>query len=207
MCTDKVIESLLPYRHLCYGWRCPSVHQRLWFSRTQRSWIGNCTGHDQTEAFGLSQAWWSHWQRVQHRPCCSSENLCHNLVLVLVESAMADIYSLNQPLLSLDLFKALLALGSPVEHCDASMNAIRTSARDGTYHNPMAISQILPALHQKSYLAVKNKNCQNEDGMRSAVVPHCGQFRWQVFLFSPNFESLALRLHSAGAYWTWGDSA
>lgn len=59
--------------------------------------------------------------------------------------------------------QALLALGSPVEQCAASMKAMRTGARSGTYHNPMASSQILPALHQKSYLAVKNMNCLNED--------------------------------------------
>ncbi|XP_075882084.1 transcobalamin-2 [Nelusetta ayraudi] len=59
--------------------------------------------------------------------------------------------------------QALLALGSPVESCDASMEAMRTGIRSGTYHNPMASSQILPALQQKSYLAVKNKDCLNED--------------------------------------------
>lgn len=83
----------------------------------------------------------------------------------------------KSPLLSLDLFKALLALGSPVEQCAVSMKAMRTGARSGTYHNPMASSQILPALHQKSYLDVKNMNCLNEDGMCSAVSPPCGQFR------------------------------
>lgn len=59
--------------------------------------------------------------------------------------------------------QALLAMGSPVEQCAASMEAMRTDARSNTYHNPMAISQILPALHQKSYLMVRNKECNNED--------------------------------------------
>ncbi|XP_059192771.1 transcobalamin-2 [Centropristis striata] len=59
--------------------------------------------------------------------------------------------------------QALLAMGSQVEECAASMEAMRTDARNNTYHNPMAISQILPALHQKSYLTVKSKQCQNED--------------------------------------------
>lgn len=59
--------------------------------------------------------------------------------------------------------QALLAMGSPVAECAASMMAMRTDARSNTYHNPMAISQILPALHQKSYLTVKSKDCLNED--------------------------------------------
>ncbi|KAM6944261.1 transcobalamin-2 [Lycodopsis pacificus] len=59
--------------------------------------------------------------------------------------------------------QALIAMGSPVAECAASMEAMRTDARSNTYHNPMGISQILPALQQKSYLAVKNKECLNED--------------------------------------------
>lgn len=67
------------------------------------------------------------------------------------------------------VFKALLAMGSPVAECAASMEAMRTDARSNTYHNPMAVSQILPALQQKSYLAVKSKECQNEDGMYNII--------------------------------------
>lgn len=59
--------------------------------------------------------------------------------------------------------QALIAMGSQVAECAASMEAMRTDARSNTYHNPMGISQILPALQQKSYLAVKNKECLNED--------------------------------------------
>ncbi|KAK9522781.1 hypothetical protein VZT92_019227 [Zoarces viviparus] len=59
--------------------------------------------------------------------------------------------------------QALLAMGSQVAECAASMEAMRTDARSNTYHNPMGISQILPALQQKSYLAVKSKECLNED--------------------------------------------
>ncbi|XP_044053054.1 transcobalamin-2 [Siniperca chuatsi] len=59
--------------------------------------------------------------------------------------------------------QALLAMGTQVAECAASMEAMRTDARSNTYHNPMAISQILPALHQKSYLTVKSKECLNED--------------------------------------------
>lgn len=68
-------------------------------------------------------------------------------------------------------------MGSPVAECAASMEAMRTDARNNKYHNPMAISQILPALYQKSYLAVKNKECSNEEGMCSVISPPCGQFR------------------------------
>ncbi|XP_069034346.1 transcobalamin-2 isoform X1 [Embiotoca jacksoni] len=59
--------------------------------------------------------------------------------------------------------QALLAMGSEVAECAASMEAMRTAARNNTYHNPMAASQMLPALHQKSYLTVKSKECLNED--------------------------------------------
>ncbi|XP_068594648.1 transcobalamin-2 [Brachionichthys hirsutus] len=59
--------------------------------------------------------------------------------------------------------QALLAMGSPVTEFAASTEAIRTSVRANVYHNPMGMSQILPALHQKSYLSLRNKKCLNED--------------------------------------------
>ncbi|XP_029295756.1 transcobalamin-2 [Cottoperca gobio] len=59
--------------------------------------------------------------------------------------------------------QALLAMGGQVAEYATSMEAIRTDARNNVYHNPMAISQILPALQQKSYLMVENKECLNED--------------------------------------------
>lgn len=59
--------------------------------------------------------------------------------------------------------QALLAMGTDVAECAASMEAMRTAARNNIYHNPMAMSQTLPALHQKSYLTVKSKECLNED--------------------------------------------
>lgn len=82
------------------------------------------------------------------------------------------------------VFKALLAMGSPVADCAASMEAMRTDARSNTYHNPMAISQILPALNQKSYLTVKSKECLNEDGMSSVISTLCAHFRWFQFVFA-----------------------
>lgn len=59
--------------------------------------------------------------------------------------------------------QALLAMGSEVADCAAAMEAIRTAARNNIYHNPMAVSQMLPALHKKSYLSVESKECLNED--------------------------------------------
>ncbi|KAL7391213.1 hypothetical protein ABVT39_006075 [Epinephelus coioides] len=59
--------------------------------------------------------------------------------------------------------QALLAMGTHIADCAASMEAMRTGARGNTYHNPMAVSQILPALQKKSYLSVKSKECHNED--------------------------------------------
>lgn len=59
--------------------------------------------------------------------------------------------------------QALLAMGTEVAECAASMEAMRTAARNNIYRNPMAISQTLPALHQKSYLTIKSKECLNED--------------------------------------------
>lgn len=59
--------------------------------------------------------------------------------------------------------QALLAMGTHIADCAASMEAMRTGARGNTYHNPMAVSQILPALQKKSYLSVKSKECRNED--------------------------------------------
>ncbi|CDQ62801.1 unnamed protein product [Oncorhynchus mykiss] len=59
---------------------------------------------------------------------------------------------------------ALLAMGSQVQECSTSMEAMRSDVRKGTYLNPMAMSQTLPALQQKTYLQVKGKQCRNEDG-------------------------------------------
>ncbi|XP_037338325.1 transcobalamin-2 [Pungitius pungitius] len=69
--------------------------------------------------------------------------------------------------------QALTAMGSRVAECAASMEAMRTDARSNTYSNPMALSQILPALQQKSYLTIKSKECLNEDDTLGveAIVP------------------------------------
>ncbi|XP_076126019.1 transcobalamin-2 [Alosa pseudoharengus] len=59
--------------------------------------------------------------------------------------------------------QALLAMGSDMQVCAASMEALREDVRKGTYGNPMAMSQTLPALQQRSYLSLKGKECRNED--------------------------------------------
>lgn len=70
--------------------------------------------------------------------------------------------------------QALLAMGIQVSSqptcrssssvvCAVSMEAMRRDARSNTYHNPMAVSQILPALHHKSYVEIKDMDCLNED--------------------------------------------
>lgn len=74
------------------------------------------------------------------------------------------------------------------------MEAMRRDARSSTYNNPMAVSQILPALHQKSYLAVKTKNCLNEDGTAALLLftsffRLCRLFCHAVFLLT---ETLVL---------------
>lgn len=65
------------------------------------------------------------------------------------------------------LIKALLAMGSQVDA--TSMEAMKTDARSNTYHNPMALSQILPALQQKSYMMVRSKDCLQENGVCNII--------------------------------------
>lgn len=64
----------------------------------------------------------------------------------------------------LSVSQALMAMGTQMEECASAMEALRADVKKGTYHNPMAVSQVLPALHQQSYLHLKNKECRNEDG-------------------------------------------
>ncbi|KAG9354920.1 hypothetical protein JZ751_001633 [Albula glossodonta] len=59
--------------------------------------------------------------------------------------------------------QALLAMGSQVSDCSAPMEALRVDVRKGTYHNPMAISQTLPALQARTYLHAKTAECRDED--------------------------------------------
>lgn len=59
--------------------------------------------------------------------------------------------------------QALLAMGLQVSECSTPMEAMRTDARSSVYHNPMALSQILPALQLRSYLTLRSKQCLGED--------------------------------------------
>ncbi|KAM9546727.1 transcobalamin-2-like isoform 2-T2 [Salvelinus alpinus] len=81
----------------------------------------------------------------------------------LLDSRRADGHMGNEFSTGLAV-QALLAMGSQVQECSTSMEAMRSDVRKGTYRNPMAMSQILPALQQKTYLQVKGKQCRNEDG-------------------------------------------
>ncbi|XP_055775857.1 transcobalamin-2 isoform X1 [Salvelinus fontinalis] len=80
----------------------------------------------------------------------------------LLDSRRADGHMGNEFSTGLAV-QALLAMGSQVQECSTSMEAMRSDVRKGTYRNPMAMSQILPALQQKTYLQVKGKQCRNED--------------------------------------------
>lgn len=55
-------------------------------------------------------------------------------------------------------------MGSQMDEIGSALEALRADARKGTYFNPMAISQVLPALQQQSYLYLKSKDCRSEDG-------------------------------------------
>ncbi|KAJ7994305.1 hypothetical protein DPEC_G00264500 [Dallia pectoralis] len=81
----------------------------------------------------------------------------------LLDSQRADGHMGNEFSTGLAV-QALLAMGSQVQMCDTSMKAMRSDVRKGTYGNPMAMSQALPALQHKSYLQIKGKQCRDEDG-------------------------------------------
>lgn len=91
-------------------------------------------------------------------------------------------------------------MGSEVTDCAASMEAMRTAARGNVYHNPMAISQVLPALHKTSYLTIKTKECLNEDSMCNIISTpfHLSDF-W-LCLYCQHFVTcLPFRLFGVGA--------
>lgn len=98
------------------------------------------------------------------------------------------------------VFKSLLAMGSHIAECAASMEAMRTDARSSTYDNPMAVSQILPALQHKSYLSVKSKECINEDGMCSITSTSCGHCDVRLCLYTVSWCVRSYRHSGAGAY-------
>uniref|UniRef100_A0A3B4B6I8 Transcobalamin-like C-terminal domain-containing protein n=1 Tax=Periophthalmus magnuspinnatus TaxID=409849 RepID=A0A3B4B6I8_9GOBI len=59
--------------------------------------------------------------------------------------------------------QALLAMGQQVFECSMPLEAMRRDARNGLYHNPMALSQVLPALQLRSYISTRTKQCLAED--------------------------------------------
>ncbi|KAK7173024.1 hypothetical protein R3I93_002984 [Phoxinus phoxinus] len=104
----------------------------------------------------------------------------------LLDSKRADGHMGNEFSTGLAV-QALLAMGSQMEECASALEALRADVKKGTYHNPMAVSQVLPALHQQSYLHLKSKECRNEDDSltidadsASEVLPSHGQVSLQV---------------------------
>ncbi|KAJ0067772.1 hypothetical protein NL108_010074 [Boleophthalmus pectinirostris] len=59
--------------------------------------------------------------------------------------------------------QALVAMGQQVPECSVYLEALRRDARSNLYHNPMALSQLLPALHLRSYVSTRTKQCLAED--------------------------------------------
>ncbi|XP_052413358.1 transcobalamin-2 [Carassius gibelio] len=80
----------------------------------------------------------------------------------LLDSKRADGHMGNEFSTGLAV-QALIAMGSQMEECGSAMEALRADLKKGTYHNPMAISQVLPALHQRTYLHLKSQECRNEN--------------------------------------------
>ncbi|XP_048043175.1 transcobalamin-2 [Megalobrama amblycephala] len=113
----------------------------------------------------------------------------------LLDSKRADGHMGNEFSTGLAV-QALMAMGTQVEECASAMEALRADVKKGTYHNPMAVSQVLPALHQQSYLHLKNKECRNEDDTLtigadsvSEVLPSHGQVSLQVEVIKSNGAS------------------
>ncbi|MGH0178743.1 UNVERIFIED_CONTAM: hypothetical protein FKN15_078282 [Acipenser sinensis] len=59
--------------------------------------------------------------------------------------------------------QALLAMNSAAAQCSTAVETLVTEMSLGTFHNPMAISQLLPVLHQKTYLDISKMDCTGED--------------------------------------------
>ncbi|XP_016420936.1 transcobalamin-2-like [Sinocyclocheilus rhinocerous] len=98
--------------------------------------------------------------------------------------------------------QALMAMGSQMEECGSAMEALRADVMKGTYHNPMAVSQVLPALHQRTYLQLKSQECCNEDDTltidadsASEVLPSHGQVSLQVEVIKSNGASSVFSIH------------
>lgn len=191
LCGDGASWSLC--RHAGHGWNGPAVCEGVpWAGRGCSTWGG--PEHNQGEAERLATSRRAHGQWVQYWAGSAGNGpvpgdlleikrkggdgaslaglgvsascpLCCSVLVYVVPLFM--LFSIQQNLLCLILCpsQSLLAMGVQVPECSVSMEALRNSARNGVYHNPMAISQVLPALQQRSYLHVKTQGCSKEDGM------------------------------------------
>lgn len=119
----------------------------------------------------------------------------------LLDSKRADGHMGNEFSTGLAV-QALLAMGSTMDEIATAMEALRADARKGTYHNPMAISQVLPALHQQSYLSLKNKECRSEDDTlvldaitETEVPPSQEKVSLQVEVITSNGEASLYFVH------------
>uniref|UniRef100_UPI00398F4E82 transcobalamin-2 isoform X3 n=1 Tax=Pristiophorus japonicus TaxID=55135 RepID=UPI00398F4E82 len=62
--------------------------------------------------------------------------------------------------------QALLAVGD-MERWSKGKGRVLIEARGGAFHNPMALSQLLPVLYQKTYMDIGQMDCNSEtDGLR-----------------------------------------
>lgn len=98
------------------------------------------------------------------------------------------------------VLQALIAMGSQMEECGSAMEALRADLKKGTYHNPMAISQVLPALHQRTYLHLKSQECRNENGLynlHASSIKYCQQ-NW---ICSPRFSFSMLYIICKNSIW------
>ncbi|KAK2911267.1 hypothetical protein Q8A67_003400 [Cirrhinus molitorella] len=119
----------------------------------------------------------------------------------LLDSKRADGHMGNEFSTGL-VVQALMAMGSQVEEYGSAMEALKADVKKGTYHNPMAASQVLPALHQRTYLHVKNQECRNEDDTltidadsTSEVLPSQGHVSLQVEVIKSNGASSVFSIH------------
>lgn len=51
----------------------------------------------------------------------------------------------------------------------ATMLSLSADVQSGAYHNPMALSYALMGLQRRTYLDVKNMNCENEQSKNTSV--------------------------------------
>ncbi|XP_056602452.1 transcobalamin-2 [Triplophysa dalaica] len=119
----------------------------------------------------------------------------------LLESKRADGHMGNEFSTGLAV-QALLAMGSQMDEFEPSLNALWANAKNGTYHDTMAISQVLPALQKQSYLHLKSKDCRSEDDTLvldadsdAEVILDQGRVSLQVEIIKSNGEASVYSIH------------